>query len=311
MSGMRHAGPPSLTRDDLPGTRRPTPHRMIDMTLRTRRFRAPGQPALAYDTTGDGETVIFLHGIGGNRTNWRRQLPVLARAGFRAIAWDARGYGASQDYDGPLEFSEFSADLARFLDHLHVDRAHFVGLSMGGRILQDFHARHAERILTLTLCATMPGFSRTVSREDREEFVRLRKQPLLEGRSPREMAPDVARTLLGPNAGPEQYAELVASISAVHPESYIKTIEATAAHDQPVALADIACPTLLLFGEADTLARPQFGYRMHAEIPGSEFVLLPDTGHLLNIEQSDAFNRLVVDFLDRHRGRPSVSPAVI
>ena len=280
------------------------------MTLETRRFRAPGQPALAYDTTGDGETVIFLHGIGGNRTNWRRQLPVVARAGFCAIAWDARGYGESEDYDGPLEFSEFSADLARLLDHLEVDRANFVGLSMGGRILQDFHARHAERILTLTLCATMPGFSRTVSREDREEFVRLRKQPLLEGKTPREMAPGVARTLLGPKAEPAQYEELVASIAAVHPESYIKTIEATATYEQDVALGDIACPTLLLFGEADTLARPEFGRRMHAEIPGSEFVLLPETGHLLNIEQPDVFNRLVLDFLERHRGRPSASRAV-
>ena len=279
------------------------------MTLETRRFRTAGQPALAYDVIGEGETVIFLHGIGGNRTNWRRQLPVLARAGFRAVAWDARGYGGSEDYDGPLEFSEFSADLARFLDHLDVDRAHLVGLSMGGRILQDFHAKHAGRILTLTLCATMPGFARTVSRESREEFIRLRKQPLVEGRTPREMAPGVARTLLGPKAEPEHFEELVASIAAVHPESYIKTIEATATYEQDVALADIACPTLLLFGEADTLARPEFGRRMHAEIPGSEFVLLPATGHLLNIEQPDVFNRLVLDFLDRHRVRPSPAPA--
>ena len=272
------------------------------MSVTTRMFRATGQPALAYDTVGDGETVVFLHGIGGNRTNWRRQLPVLADAGYRAIAWDARGYGQSEDYDGPLEFPDFSTDLDRFLDHLGIERAHLVGLSMGGRILQDFHADHADRILTLTLCATMPGFSHTLSREDREEFVRLRKQPLLEGRSPEEMAPGVARTLLGPKAEPEHYAELVGSIAAVHPESYIKTIEATTLYDRAVALGDIACPTLLLFGEADTLARPEFGRRMHAEIPGSEFVLLPDTGHLLNIERPDAFNRLLLDFLARHRG---------
>jgi 3-oxoadipate enol-lactonase len=72
-----------------------------------------------------------MHGIGGNRTNWHDQLPVFAQR-FHAVAWDARGYGASHDYSEPLDFSDFATDLARLLDHFEVERAHLVGLSMGG-----------------------------------------------------------------------------------------------------------------------------------------------------------------------------------
>ena len=260
---------------------------------------APGQPAIAYDQMGEGPPVVFLHGIGGNRSNWHDQLPALAAAGFRAIAWDARGYGGSDDYDGPLEFPDFSADLARLLDHLGVDRAHLVGLSMGGRILQDFYGRHGDRATTLTLCATMPGFDKTLTPERRAEFVRLRKQPLLDGKSPEEMAPAVAKSLLGPNTTDIHYQRLVASMAALHVESYIKTVEATVMFDHHVDLPAISSPTLLVFGGADQLAKPEVGERMHQQIPGSELRILAETGHLVNLEQPEAFNRIVLDFLAR------------
>ena len=91
----------------------------------------PGSPRIAVDHEGTGPLSIFLHGIGGNRTNWHDQLAVVG-AHFHAVAWDARGYGASDDYDGALDFGDFAVDLARVIDHFGVARAHLVGLSMGG-----------------------------------------------------------------------------------------------------------------------------------------------------------------------------------
>lgn len=155
----------------------------------------PGPPRLAYDAVGQGPLVVFLHGIGGNRSNWQDQLPALAAAGYRAVSWDARGYGLSDDYEGPLHFEDFSHDLARALDHFGVARAHLVGLSMGGRILQDFYPRYAERVASLTLVATVPGFDKSLSPEKRAEFVRLRTAPLKAGKPPVEMAPAVADSL--------------------------------------------------------------------------------------------------------------------
>ena len=277
------------------------------MSVETRVFAPCDGPALAYDSAGSGAVVLFLHGIGGNRTNWREQLPAFAAAGYHAVAWDARGYGDSQDYDGPLEFPDFSNDLARLLDHLQVRQAHLVGLSMGGRIIQHFHSCHHDRIASMTLCATMPGFEGTMSPARKAEFVRLRKQPLLEGKTPEEMAPAVARSLLGPCTTARHHERLVASMAALHAESYIKTIEATVMFEHQMDLAAITCPTLLVFGESDTLARAMTGRRMHAAVPGSEFRLFRQTGHLINIERPDAFNRVVLEFLERRGGSGSAT----
>jgi 3-oxoadipate enol-lactonase len=260
-----------------------------------------GGPRLAYDRMGEGPAVVLLHGIGGNRSNWHGQLPALAAAGFSAVAWDARGYGLSDDYAGPLDFADFSHDLARLLDRLGVARAHLIGLSMGGRILQDFYPRYPDRVASLVLVATVPGFDKSLSAAARAEFVRLRTAPLLAGRTPREMAPAVADTLIGPKAPRAAYDRLIESMAALHVESYIKTVQATVLYDQQVSLPAIRVPTCLVFGGADRLTTADVGRRMQAEIAGSELHVLPDTGHLVNLEQPAAFNQIVLDFFARQR----------
>ena len=131
----------------------------------------PGTPRLAIDHAGAGPLVIFLHGIGGNRTNWHDQIPAFSDR-FHAVSWDARGYGESDDYDGPLDFGDFAVDLIRVLDRFDAPRAHLVGLSMGGVIALDFAARYPDRLATLTLCDTMPGFGH-LTEAQRREFIRL------------------------------------------------------------------------------------------------------------------------------------------
>ncbi|MFN0299286.1 MAG: alpha/beta fold hydrolase [Burkholderiales bacterium] len=262
----------------------------------------PGSPRIAFDHTGEGPLLVFLHGIGGNRTNWHDQLPVFGRE-FHAVAWDARGYGLSDDYEGPLEFARFADDLRRLLDHFKAETAHLCGLSMGGRILQDFYPRHPHRAATLVLCDTMAGFDAAFTPEKRAEFVRLRKQPLVEGKEPKDIAPIVARTLMSPKSSPEALQKLIDSMSALHKDSYIKTIEASTHYDRVADLPNIRVPTLLVYGEDDTLTPPALGRSMAEKIAGAEMVVIPDAGHLSNIERPAAFNRAVLAFLQRHRDR--------
>ena len=94
---------------------------------------------------GEGPLLVLLHGIGGNRLNWQLQLPAFA-GDFMVAAWDARGYGLSQDYDGDLNFSDFSHDLARLLDHFGATKAHLCGLSMGGHREPDWMRRAQDEI---------------------------------------------------------------------------------------------------------------------------------------------------------------------
>ena len=132
--------------------------------MRTEMVRIGPAPRIAVEHTGAGPLVVFLHGIGGNRNNWRDQLPALAQ-GLHACAWDARGYGDSDDYEGALDFADFSRDLERVLDHFGAAAAHVVGLSMGGLIAQDFYRRHPGRVLSLVLAGTRNVFQRLPVRQ--------------------------------------------------------------------------------------------------------------------------------------------------
>lgn len=263
----------------------------------------PGQPRLAADSCGDGPLLVFMHGIGGNRSNWQDQLPAFG-AHFRAVAWDARGYGASDDYAGPLDFgADLSADLLRTLDHLGARKAILCGLSMGGRIAQAFFDRHPERVAAMVLCDTAADFVTDLSPAQRAEFVRLRKAPLLAGGEPRDIAPVVARTLMGPQATPAHMQRLIDSMSALHKESYLKAIDASygdsARRLKPLGSIDV--PVLLVYGADDTLTPPALGRAMQAAIAGAQFVEIAAAGHLCNIEAPDVFNREVLAFALKHR----------
>jgi len=260
-----------------------------------------GAPRIAIDHIGEGPLVLFMHGIGGNRSNWQDQLPAFA-AKFHAAAWDARGYGASDDYPGPLDFGDFSGDLLRVLDHFKVAKAHLVGLSMGGLIAFDFHARHPNRVATLTICDSMPGMT-GLSSEGRREFIRIRQEPLLNGKAPRDIAPAVAKTLVGKSAQPGSFERLVASMSALHKDSYLKAIEATTNYARELKLENIAVPAHIVVGDEDALTPPALSRAMAARIPGSRLTVIAGAGHLSNIEQPAAFNQAVLAFLLEHRER--------
>jgi 3-oxoadipate enol-lactonase len=268
--------------------------------IRTRHI--PGTPGLTVDEAGTGELVLFMHGIGGNRTNWTQQVQKFGEH-FLAVAWDARGYNGSEDYDGELDFSDFSRDILRVLKFYGRKKLHLVGLSMGGRIAQDFYALYPEHVATLTIVASFTGFQ-NFSEVDRQKFLGSRLKPLVEdGKEPRDIAPIVARTLCSPNATEEQYQRLLASMAALHKDSYIKSLKATTLYNRTADLDKIAVPTLLIFGEADTLTTADMGRQMHARIKGAKLVVVPKSGHLVNLEQPQAFEAALEPFLFEHRGR--------
>lgn len=237
---------------------------------------------------GSGPLVIFLHGIGGNRAHWTAQLHFFAER-FRAAAWDARGYGDSDDYGEPLHFDDFAADLLRVLDHLQEEKAHVAGLSMGGRIARSFALKHPERVRTLTLANTSPGFD-ALTPEEVLKFVEERK----------ERSPESMRRLLGSRARPGAYQALLGSFKALRNESYLKTLEASVAEDRDAPLEKLSMPTLVITGDEDRVYPLALTQRMAQRIPGAELVVLEGCGHLSNLEQPERFNAALLDFLTRN-----------
>jgi 3-oxoadipate enol-lactonase len=256
------------------------------------------KPSISVDYSGQGEIVLFLHGIGGNKKNWKNNINFFSK-NFLTVAWDTRGYGDSDDYNGELDFDNILDDLKKVIDFFKKTRAHIVGLSMGGQIATLFYDKYPNYVKTLTLCDTHFGLS-NLSPTEIEKFINLRKEPLLNGKVPKDIAPSVASTLIGDNNNISAYNQLVESMSLLHKESYLKTIESSMRTEHRHIFKNIKVPTLIMVGELDTLTPPSMSKSIMNEIKGSYLKIIPKAGHLINIEEPDIFNQNLIQFLDKH-----------
>jgi len=266
----------------------------------------PGPVSLAYEMQGRGPLVVFLHGIGGNRTNWYGQLDHFSDK-FCAVTWDARGYGASDDSPQTLKFSDYADDLVRLLDHLKADRAHLVGLSMGGMILQDFYSRYAGRVATLALVDTSAGFG-AASEDAKRDFLARRLDPLEKGQTPKDIAPAVVQVLASRHATQTAREQLIASLSALRVEPYKQALHAIVTTDFRPMLSHITVPTLVMVGDEDIVTPPAASEFLAEQIPGASLIRIAQAGHLTNIEKPAEFNAALRSFLERYAERASLAP---
>lgn len=249
----------------------------------------------AVDRRGAGETLLFLHGIGGNARNWEAQLDHFAPR-YKAAAWDARGYGGS---GGAVErFEQFAEDAAAVIEGLGAP-AHVVGLSMGGRIALDLAARCPGHVKSLTLANTSAGSAETATPEKVAAFLALRLKPLVEdGLTPADIAESIVAGIAGPNITPEAREALLDSHRRLQKEGYIAAMRAVTSFTAFPDFATIAVPTLVLTASEDRVAPPAHARLMAERIPNARLVEIPGAGHISNIEAPEAFNAALGEFLE-------------
>jgi 3-oxoadipate enol-lactonase len=253
----------------------------------------PAIPAVY--ATGDGPPLLLLHGVGTDHRAFRPQSIRLAR-NFRVLAWDMPGYGCSQPIE-PMDWPGLADALARLLDSEKIESAHILGHSIGGMVAQVFAVRHASRIRSLVLSATSPAFGRPDGDWQRE-FVRQRLAPLESGKKLADLAEATIEGLMGPKAGAAARGYARACMGEVPVAAFAATIRLIVTFDGRADLPRIACPTLLLAGSHDTNAPAAMMEKMAGKIPGARFAVLPDCGHLANLEDPDAFDAAVLAFLE-------------
>ena len=253
------------------------------------------QPKISIQYDGTGDLLIFLHGIGGNKDNWNLNFPMLSKH-FLCVAWDARGYGESEDYKGELSFDDITNDLLSIYNFFNKKKAHIIGLSMGGQIACLFYEKYPDKVKSMVLCDTHFGLG-NLKKKEINRFIESRKKPLLEGLEPKDIALPVSKSLVGNLSNKVAINELVSSMSKLHKESYLKTIDASmyTFHDHIFPQIDV--PTLILVGEKDSLTPPSMAFKIHKLIKNSKFSIIKDAGHLINIEKPKAFNYKVLEFL--------------
>jgi 3-oxoadipate enol-lactonase len=237
--------------------------------------------------------LVFLHGVGGGHHAWEQQLPYFAGLGYPSHAWDQPGYGHSPAVE-PYDLEHISASLARLIESLGDEPVVLVGHSMGGMIAQETYARHPRLVKALALCFTSPAFAGGSS-EFTKQFIAARIGPLDEGKSMAEIAAQLIPTM-GSNS---KLAEQL--MAGVPPETYRKAVRLLTTFDRRKELAGIKVPTLLIAGSEDKTAPPSVMERMAQKIPGAEYALIPNCGHLGPMDRPEEFNAALLAFLRKHQ----------
>ncbi|WP_304450892.1 alpha/beta fold hydrolase [Nocardiopsis sp. YSL2] len=249
---------------------------------------------IAFDTAGDGPPLVLLHGILQDARAWRPQMEGL-RDRFTVIAWDAPGCGRSDDPPEHWRLPEYADCLAALLAELGVTGPVVCGLSWGGTLALEFQHRHPDLPSALVLVGAYAGWAGSLSeRECQERLSSCLAQSELR---PEEFVPAWMPGLLTPRAPSAVVDEVTGIMSDFHPSGFRTMAHAVAEADLRPRLAPIDVPVLVVHGRDDRRAPPgTVGSALAEAIPGARLVVLPESGHLCNLEQPGAFDRTVRDF---------------
>lgn len=253
----------------------------------------PGARLCYWDTGGSGEVVVLSHPMSQGSRIWGHQQPALAKAGYRVVGYARRGFDRSER--GTAENPGTAiGDFCHLLDALAIDTAHVIGAAAGGGVAMRLAAAHPERVNSLVLAGSIVA---PAEPEWLEIYARL---------DIKAVRPHVSTAFI----------ELGPSYRASNPEGTARfaALAAEAHHNNPVeqpsgleltwsAMEATRVPVLLLAGEADLYAPPPLQRLLARHLPRHEIATIREAGHAPYWETPDAFNRLVLDFLRRHRLR--------
>jgi pimeloyl-ACP methyl ester carboxylesterase len=262
------------------------------------------------EAVADPEPILLIMGLGGSSHMWWRLLPHLA-ARHRAIVFDNRGTGDSDGAGGRLTMAELVADALAVLDAAGEERAHVIGVSMGGMVAQHLALDHRDRVRSLVLGCTTAGGNREPSPGAGRLLATAALRPLL---GPRRTFPLVAPALYAERTRrerPERIAEdLRRRVEHAAPAwTTYAQLGAVAGHDTRARLPELAgLETLVLHGAEDALVPAARGRELASRIPGARLVLLPSCGHMLTTDDEEGTANAVLGHLERAAAR-SPQPA--
>ena len=254
-----------------------------------------------YESHGEGFPLVFAYGLGGSTVEWEPQIPVFSQR-YRFIVWDPRGHGRSDSPPSAAEYTQeiYAEDLKGLLDHLDIQEAYVGGLSMGGGIATRFTMLYPERVAALLITDSASASGRETPQETRrmrEDIIRLAETEGMQAVAEYSMKnnPNISRTAA---SGKDQENLILQMYLSLNPVGYAHSTRMilNAVFDSSL-LQRIDRPTLVLAGEEDP-ALPACRF-IHGQIQGSQLVVIPNAGHLSNLDQPEAFNQAVMEFLTK------------
>lgn len=256
-----------------------------------------GSASIAYDEQGAGDPLLLIMGFATEAKWWAFQVPAFA-AGFRVITFDNRGIGASVGPMDSISLEDMACDALAVLDATGVDRAHVVGISMGGAIAQHLALQAPERVRSLTLASTWCAPNAYLPR------MGAIGDQLMDAIGPEAIGRASMLWLFTPkfiinNAGLLEQMESMVDQLAIPPETFHAQQRAVLLHDTHDRLGSIQAPTLIMVGRRDVFVPPELSEQIAAAMPSAEFTMI-EGGHAYNIEEAESFNATVMAFLAKH-----------
>jgi len=253
----------------------------------------PEPMELAYEERGSGPVLLFIHGFPFDRTMWIAQLAGLAKI-RTAVAVDLRGHGLSDVMTGgDFSMDLFADDVAKTLDAIGAEKADIAGLSMGGYVLFSFWRRHPERARSLIFIDTKAEADADEAKAGREKTAETAAsqgmQPIYE---------TLASKVVGSSPSVEVQDKLKEMMLGTAPE--VAAADALAMRDRADSTADvpnITVPVLWLHGEEDALMPIEGARSSAAKVPGAKFVSIPKGGHVSPMENPEAVDAAIQEFL--------------
>lgn len=269
----------------------------METLVKAGKVRVANGVELYYEIHGAGNPLVLISGCGGDILNWAEIVPILSQH-YQLIIFDNRGIGRSEVTPGDYSTVQFAEDTAALLDYLKIEKAHFLGWSMGGMIAQEFILAYPERVEKLILCATAAKYSMKHSFVFRTWLEMLKQGDLAA----------VANWMMTWCFSEDffQNPEIVARTRAAfmnppYPptiEGFAGQIAALTSHDRRGQLGEIKAPTLVFGMDDDGSFHVKELKSLAKEIGGAELIII-EGGHTLQLEKPEEFSHVVLEFLQK------------
>jgi len=248
-----------------------------------------------YQIRGAGPWLVLSHSLACDHTMWQPQIDLLARS-FRVLAYDTRGHGGTSAPPGPYSLQMLAEDLKALLDALSIRNCHFVGLSMGGMIGQTFALDHPGVFRSMVLCDTSSAYP-----PGAEAAWEARIQQASEGGMSSVVDATLERwfTPETHRSRPEVLASFARQIEATPLDGYVACSRALVKIDTTARLGELDLPALVIVGARDVGTPVSMARVIHDRISNSKLAVIDGAAHFPNVEQPEAFNEVLLDFLGR------------
>ena len=247
---------------------------------------------LNYQKTGNGQPIIFVHGLSSSMELWTR-IDQTALNGKTIISYDLRGHGRSEKVSGPHNLEKHMSDLASLMEKLEIEKAQIVGHSLGAMIALELALQHPSKVSSLTLLSTTAAFPQ----ETRNTFFEMAASASFGGmESITDQLIDLSFRPIFHKTESKIVEAIRRSLLSNDAPSIVSAIRMVAKVDLRERLSSVSCPTQILVGSDDILTPLDLAKELVASIKGAQLKELPNCGHAAPVEQPSLVTKAITEF---------------